>query len=150
MIEKLNNKDISVAKKIRAVFQKSYKIEAALLNAANFPPLKRPLEKYIDGKTTFFGYTKDNALAGVIEINHHKDYTHIQSLVVNPLYFKQGIASKLMNFALNNYNSDLFVVETGLKNKPASNLYKKLGFIKTKEWDTTHGIRKVKFELTKN
>lgn len=150
MIEKLDNTKEIVAEKIRAVFQKSYKIEAKLLNAIDFPPLKRELENYRNSTTDFFGYLKEGQLAGVIEVNHHSEYTHIQSLVVNPLNFRQGIASELMKFVLSYYKSNLFIVETGLKNEPASHLYRRFGFMQTKQWDTNHGVRKVKFELHKN
>ena len=54
-----------------------------------------------------------------------------------------------MEYALNNYETDLFVVETGVDNEPASKLYLKLGFIEVQQWDTDFGIRKVKFELKK-
>jgi hypothetical protein len=40
MIERLQNNDLEVAEKIRSVFQLSYKVEAELLNAKDFPPLK--------------------------------------------------------------------------------------------------------------
>ena len=54
-----------------------------------------------------------------------------------------------MNFTLTNFEAKLFVVETGLKNEPATTLYKRFGFKEVKQWDTNHGIRKVKFELLK-
>jgi ribosomal protein S18 acetylase RimI-like enzyme len=149
MIEKLLNSDLITTKKIHSVFQSSYKIEAKLLNATDFPPLKRPLEDYLKSDNAFFGFLKNEVLAGVIEIIHTNSYTHIRSLVVDPLFFRQGIARKLMEHTLNNYNSNLFVVETGVENGPASKLYKKLGFIEVKQWDTDYGIRKVKFELKK-
>jgi len=146
MIEKLRNNDIEVAQRIRSVFQLSYKIEAKLLNATDFPPLKRSLESYINSETAFFGYLKDNQLAGVIEIEHNNNFTHINSLVVAPSFFRQGIARKLMEFAFNTYDSKVFVVETGLDNGPATELYKKFNFNEVKQWDTDHGIRKIKFE----
>jgi ribosomal protein S18 acetylase RimI-like enzyme len=146
MIKKLQNNDIEVSKKIRSVFQLSYKIEAELLNATDFPPLKRPLENYVNSETEFFGYLKDKELAGVIEIKHDKNFTHINSLVVSPNFFRQGIARKLMEFVFKTFNSDLFVVETGLENGPATKLYKNFGFKEVKQWDTDHGVRKVKFE----
>ena len=149
MIEKLLNSDLITTKKIHSVFQSSYKIEAKLLNATDFPPLKRSLEDYLKSDNAFFGFLKNEVLAGVIEIIHTNSYTHIRSLVVDPLFFRQGIARKLMEHTLNNYNSNLFVVETGVENGPASKLYKKLGFIEVKQWDTDYGIRKVKFELKK-
>ena len=146
MIKRLQNNELEISKKIHSVFQLSYKVEAKLLNAANFPPLKRPLEDYVKSNTEFFGYLKNEELAGVIEINHNNSSTHIRSLVVDPLFFRQGIAKMLMEFVLNTFDSKLFVVETGLKNEPATKLYKKYGFIEVKQWDTDHGVRKIKFE----
>lgn len=146
MIKRLENNDLETAEKICSVFQISYKVEADLLNATDFPPLKRPLEDYMNSSNEFFGFLKNEELAGVIEIIHVDEYTHVRSLVVNPLFFRQGIASQLMEFALITFDSNLFIVETGLENGPASKLYEKLGFIAVKEWDTEFGIRKVKFE----
>lgn len=146
MIEKLQNSEIEVSKKIRSVFQLSYKIEAKLLNATDFPPLNRPLEKYINSNTEFFGYLKDRELAGVIEIEHNSKFTDIHSLVVSPSFFRQGIARKLMEFVFDTFDSNLFIVETGLENEPATELYKKFDFKEVKQWNTDHGIRKIKFE----
>lgn len=146
MIERLQNNDKEISEKIRSVFQLSYAVEARLLNATDFPPLKRSLENYVNSKTAFFGYLKDQELAGVIEIEHTNNFTHINSLVVHPDFFRQGIARKLMEFTFNTFDSNLFVVETGLENGPASELYKKFDFKEVKRWNTEHGIRKIKFE----
>lgn len=146
MIQRLQNNKIEISKKIRAVFQVSYKVEAKLLKATNFPPLKRPLEDYVISKNMFFGYLKNEELFGVIEIDHNNSYTLIRSLVVDPIFFRQGIARKLMEFTFNNFDSNLFVVETGVENVPASKLYIKFGFIEVNQWNTDHGIRKIKFE----
>lgn len=147
MIKKLQNNQIEIAEKIRTVFLASYKVEAELLKATDFPPLKRPLEKYINTNTIFFGYFLDGNLAGVVEIIADKDFTHIRSLVVSPSYFRKGIGSSLVEFTLNNFDTNLFIVETGVDNAPASELYKKFGFIEVNQWDTDHGVRKIKFEL---
>ena len=146
MIKKLQNNDIEISKKIRSVFQVSYKVEAKLLRAVNFPPLKRPLESYVNSNTEFFGYLKNKELAGVIEIDHNDNYTHINSLVIDPKFFRQGIARKLIEFVFNTFDSNLFVVETGLENGPATELYKKFDFKEVKQWNTGHGIRKIRFE----
>ncbi len=146
MIEQLQHTNIEIAKNIRAVFQVSYAVEAKLLNAIDFPPLKRPLENYINSNTVFFGYFKNKELAGVIEINHTNDFTYINSLVVAPKFFRQGIAKQLIEFVFNTFDSNLFMVETGVDNEPATKLYKKFGFKEVKQWDTDHGVRKIKFE----
>ena len=146
MIKKLQNNDIEISKKIRSVFQVSYKIEAKLLRAIDFPPLKRPLESYINSNTEFFGYLKNKELAGVIEIEHNDNYTHINSLVIDPTFFRQGIARKLIEFVFNTFDSNLFVVKPGGENGPATELYKKFDFKEVKQWNTDHGIRKIRFE----
>ena len=146
MINKLQHNNLQTAEKIRAVFQASYAIEAKLLKATDFPPLKRTLENYINSSNAFFGYFKNQDLAAVVEINHTSQFTHIQSLVVHPDYFRQGIAREFMEFVLESYDSNLFVVETGVDNVPATKLYLNIGFLEVKQWDTDFGIRKVKFE----
>lgn len=149
MIQPLSNKDIAVATQIRSVFQASYTIEAKLLNATNFPPLKRSLENFMTCNNLFYGYAKGDDLAGVIEIDHSSTVTNINSLVVDPRFFRQGIAGKLIAFVFDTFESPLFVVETGVDNKPATDLYRKYGFKEVKQWDTVYGIRKVRFERIK-
>ena len=151
MIEKLKNSDLEIAKKMRLIFQASYKVEATLLNATNFPPLKRPLENYTESNTEFYGYSINKVLAAVVEIDINNNYILIRSLVVHPDFFRQGIAGKLLIFVFETFKSNLFVVETGLENGPATKLYEKFGFVEVHQWDTNHGIRKIKFEKhTKN
>ena len=150
MIQKLDNKNRAVSKKIRAVFQASYAIEARLLNAKNFPPLQRTLEEFLESNTAFFGVLKNDEFAGVIEISEYHSHTHINSLVVEPKFFRQGIASKLMQFVIHKFDSKRFTVETGVLNTPACQLYKNFNFKEVMQWDTDHGVRKIQFECTKN
>ena len=150
MIKKLQHNNLKIAANIRSVFQVSYAVEAKLLNAIDFPPLKRPLESFLNSTTEFFGFWKNEELAAVIEINSNKNHVHINSLVVAPKFFRQGIAKKLMEFVLTTYNSNLFTVETGVKNEPATSLYKKFNFKEIKQWETDHGVRKIRFEFIKS
>lgn len=146
MIQKLNHTNIAIARKIRSIFQVSYAIEADLLKAIDFPPLKRSLVNFLRSETDFYGYFQDDELAAVTEVKSENNHTHIQSLVVDPYYFRQGIGAKLVGFVFEAYNTPLFSVETGLANIPVMSLYKKFGFIETKQWDTDHGVRKVRLE----
>src|SRR5690606_14937757 len=143
MIRKLQNNDIETSGQIFSVFQLSYAVEAELLKAIDFPPLKRPLESYLKSSNEFYGYFENNELAGVIEVKKTNELIDINSLVVKPKFFRRGIGRKLMEFTLDNFDSKLFVVETGVKNQPANELYKKLGFREVKQWRTDFGIKKI-------
>ena len=146
MIVKIDNKKIEISKDIYSIFQVSYKIEAELLKVINFPPLNRTTTEFLGSSNAFYAYYIKEHIAGVIEIDDNGKSTHIQSLVVYPKYFRQGIAKQLVQFVLDSYTSKLFTVETGLDNKPAIRLYKKFGFQETKQWDTNHKVRKIRFE----
>jgi len=147
MIKKLDHTNLAIATKMHIVFQESYAIEAKLLNAINFPPLQRPLQSYIESTTTFFGYHIKDKIVGIIEVSSNEKTTHINSLVVSPHFFRQGIGRDLMDYILQNFSSKVFTVETGLENIPASTLYKNFGFKEIRQWDTDHGVRKVRFKL---
>ena len=146
MIKKLQNDDLETSSEIHVVFQLSYAVEAELLDANDFPPLKRPLESYFESRNEFYGYFENNELAGVIEVERTDQHIDINSLVVKPKFFRRGIGRKLVEFTFNRFDAKLFIVETGVKNTPATELYKKLGFKEIKQWDTDFGIRKILFE----
>lgn len=150
MIEKLQNNKVETSYQIHLIFQLSYAVEAELLGATDFPPLKRSLESYLKSNNLFFGYFENKELAGIVEIEYKENCTEINSLVVSPAFFRNGIARKLLEFVFNRLDSKLFSVETGASNEPATELYKKLGFKEIKQWDTDFGIRKVLFERRVN
>ncbi|MEM1135244.1 MAG: GNAT family N-acetyltransferase [Bacteroidota bacterium] len=149
MIERLDNTNQVISERMHALFQASYTVEADLLKAIDFPPLKRPLHDFLKSDTAFYGLWENEEIAAIVEIRVLQKVLEIQSLVVHPNYFRQGLGRKLMMFILDTFDAEIYTVETGLENKPATQLYKKLGFQEVKQWDTAFGIRKVKFELTK-
>ena len=146
MILKINNKKNKIAKEIRAIFQVSYTVEAGILKAVDFPPLKRTVSQFLNSNSEFYAYYLTQNIAGVIEIKNNQDLTHIQSLVVYPRYFRKGIGRKLVQFILDTYKSSIFTVETGLDNHPAIRLYTSFDFEEQDQWNTNHGIIKVRFK----
>ena len=146
MITKINNKRNKIAKEIRDIFQFSYAVEAEMLKAIDFPPLKRTISQFLNSNSEFYAYYLNQNIAGVIEITNNQDLTHIQSLVVYPKYFRNGIGRKLVQFILDTYQSKIFTIETGVDNHPAIKLYQSFGFQEQEQWDTNHGVRKVRFE----
>jgi len=135
---------------IRSVFQASYAIEAKLLNATEFPPLQRKLEEFMESRNVFYGYYKRDDLAGVVEVKSEENNTHIQSLVVHPNFFRQGIGSVLVQNVLENYGTKTFTVETGLANEPAKDLYYGFHFRRVREYTADFGIRKIAFLLRRS
>lgn len=146
MIIKLANSKLSTSIKLQKLFLKSYSIEAKLLEAKYFPPLERRLESFQKSTNTFLGLVKNEVIVGAIEIDPSGNSIHIQSLVVHPDYFRQGIAESLVKYVLNSFDSMIFTVETGLKNIPAIQLYFKMGFKEIKQYRTKEGIMKIRFE----
>ena len=146
MIKKINNKDIEISKKIYNIFQKSYKIEAKILNVSKFPPLERSIENIINSDTLFFGFFIKKKIVSIIETENNFQSIHIQSLVVCPNYFRQGIGKKMINKIIKDTSKNI-TVETGLKNHPARSLYEFLGFKKNRIYKARYGIKKIRYEL---
>ena len=145
MVININNKKEGVAKEIRNIFQAAYTVEAELLNVIDFPPLARTISQFLNSENEFYAYYLTHDIAGLIEIENNIDFTHIQSLVVYPRYFRKGIARKLIQFILDTYTSTIFTVETGIENYPAVRLYESFDFKEQYQWDTNHGVRKVRY-----
>ena len=143
MITKLEHSSEKIAEQIFTVFQNSYKIEAQLIGALDFPPLSRSTKDIQNSTTQFYGFIENNCLAGVIEIVIENKRLEIDSLTVNTHYFRKGIAHKLIDYVLTIMAVSEAMVETAVANLPAINLYKKHGFVEFKRWTPSHGIEKL-------
>jgi ribosomal protein S18 acetylase RimI-like enzyme len=145
MIRKLEHSVKVNAEEIRNVFQVSYKIEAKLLGAKNFPPLSRSIQSFSNSENDFFGYYEEEKLIAVIEMKKELESMLIQSLVVHPGFFRRGIARKLIEFILRKSDSNQFAVETGKDNNPARKLYESFGFQLVKTYNAEENIIKVRY-----
>jgi len=143
MIIKLENSNEEVANRIYTIFQNSYKVEAQLIGVLDFPPLLRSVKDIVNSKTEFYGFCEDSCLAAIIEIVFEEKHLDINSLTVDPKYFRKGIADKLIKHVLEAFDFTDAIVETAVVNKPAINLYKKHGFVEFKRWTPSHGIEKL-------
>lgn len=122
MITKLDNSNAEVAYQIFTIFQNAYTIEAQLIGTLNFPPLLRSAKDIIHSQTQFYGYSENKCLAAIIEISVEGKYLKINSLTVEPSYFRKGIANALISYVLNMGNFSEAIVETAVVNLPAINL----------------------------
>lgn len=143
MVTKLENSNGEVAKQIFTVFQRSYKIEAQLIGTVDFPPLLRSINDIKNSETQFYGFIENECIAAVIEIVMENKQLEINSLTVDPKYFRQGIAGRLISYILENMDFSQAIVETAAINLPAIQLYKKYGFVEFKKWTPSYGIEKV-------
>lgn len=146
-ITRLRHTDHSVALQIQKVFFSAYKVEAKLIGVTNFPPLERKVADIVASDTTFYGSHYDGQLCAVIEIGYYDPQLNINSLVVHPDYFRQGLARELMRFVLNHYHWETAEVETALANMPAITLYEQFGFTETRRFQASMGITKVSLRL---
>ncbi|NRA61711.1 MAG: GNAT family N-acetyltransferase [Psychrobium sp.] len=143
MITKLENSNLDVAKQIYTIFQCSYKIEAQLIGVTNFPPLQRSAQDIARSKSEFYGFSDNDHLAAIIEIVIEDKQLHINSLTVDPAFFRKGIADKLIRYVLALVELYKATVETAVVNQPAIKLYNKHGFVEFKRWTPSHGIEKL-------
>jgi len=125
----------------------AYRIEAKLIGVTDFPPLQRTVRDVIASQTCFYGCQQNDMLTALIEITYDKIQLRINSLVVHPDYFRQGLASRLLKFVLTHYQYETALVETGLANLPAITLYEQFGFIETSRFNIAGGITKVAMRL---
>jgi ribosomal protein S18 acetylase RimI-like enzyme len=147
MINRLANYNENVSINIHSVFQNAYKIEAQLIGTDEFPPLSRNAKDIKNSKSFFYGFTENECLAAVIEITLEKKCLDIHSLTVDPLYFRKGIANKLLSYILTSLDYSKAIVETAVVNTPAINLYKKNGFEEYRIWTPDHGIKKIALKI---
>ena len=149
MITKLDNSNEEVSNQIFTIFQNSYKIEAQLIGVLAFPPLLRSAKDIKISRTQFYGFSENKCLAAIIEIAFEGKHLKINSLTVDPKYFRKGIADKLISYILDAFEFTEAIVETAVVNIPAINLYKKHGFVEFKRWTPSHGIEKLAMSVEK-
>jgi ribosomal protein S18 acetylase RimI-like enzyme len=139
-IHLLNHKDEDLATQIYSIFQQSYMVEAKLIGATDFPPLRRSVNNITLSNSNFWGLRDLNGLIGVIEIEQADTLIQICSLVTSPRLFRNGIGTDLLKFVLAYLKWQIVEVQTATANLPAIRLYQKVGFSEQKRWHSKEGI----------
>ena len=100
-----------------------------LLNE-NFRNIYNLNEMLNDGYSKVIVYESDDKIIGFITATVLYDTCDILSLIVDPEYRKQKVASNLLGYLIGelDYNCKLITLEVKSHNTPAVNLYKKFGF----------------------
>ena len=140
----LNHSIPKEAHRIWSVLQAAYKIEADLIEVADFVPLMRSSENIRSAKAIFYGCIRDRELIGVCEVEGVADGSaHIASLGVHPSHFRRGVGAGLVNYVLNMMSCEQITVNTAAKNAPAISLYEKLGFSICNRFETYDEVNMV-------
>ena len=136
----------SMAAMIYRLFQRAYTVEANLLGVSNFPPLSRTPERIQKATSQFIGSYDGGVLTAALECRQLGTRLSVDSVVVDPDYFRRGLAKHLILTVLNEVTWQSAEVETATANTPAIALYRGLGFEEIRRFHTPQGIEKVVFE----
>jgi GNAT superfamily N-acetyltransferase len=145
-IELLDHRVRDVASRIHALFQRAYAVEARLVGAAVFPPLQRKASAIQTTRGHFLGSWIGSDLVSVLEYTDSGRHVSIDSLVVDPHYFRRGLAGNILQFLFDESAWLSADVETAAANRPAIALYEKFGFVTSKQWTTAEGIAIVRLK----
>lgn len=96
----------------------------------NFERLFKINEMLQDGISKVIVYEKDDKILGFITATSLYETCDILSIVVDPLYRRQEIATNLIGYLISDLGEELKLVtlEVATKNKEALSLYDKFGF----------------------
>ncbi len=133
----LDHRDPELAEEIRAVLWHAYRVEAELLAAEDFPPLRRTAGEIAAAAARFFGTRVAGRLVAVTEIETEADeHVHVGSLGVVPEMFRRGLGRGLLEAALARFPGRRVTVSTGAANAPAIRRYEAQGFTIERRWQT--------------
>jgi GNAT superfamily N-acetyltransferase len=133
-VKRVDQGDAEVAARIHRVQMLAYAQEALLLEAVDFPPLRRTVENVRACAEEHFAVVLGDDLVGVVAIEATSEGRNISSLVVTPAFQRRGIARSLLAEVLKHYGGGPLTVQTGARNGPALSLYGECGFVEASRW----------------
>lgn len=141
-IRLLDLSDLDAAEELWALQHAAYRQEAALIGAAKLPPLQETVASLRNSGEAFYGYYADGGdLAGAVSVLETEGRMTIRRLMVNPAYFRQGIASALLEHLTDGaYPGRAWEVNAEVRNVPAIRLYERSGFERTEVWHPSPGL----------
>jgi len=131
LIEHLDHRNPSVAKKIHEILVLAYAQEADILQVVHLAPLNQNPEDIQASNEYFLGAFEQDTLVGSVSFSpdEEPDQFLVTSLVVHPEHQRQGTARSLMVKVLALAGGFSTAVAAGAQNVPALSLYRDLGFV---------------------
>lgn len=128
LIQPLDLEDDTSIHRLLEVQRAAHQIEASLIGFDKIPGLEDSVETLRRSGEAFIGAYVEGALAGAASYKVVDDTIDIHRLVVHPQYFRQGIASRLLDAVENEGAARRVIVSTGSDNEPARLLYGRRGY----------------------
>ena len=149
MIRLLDCQNEITNKQILELQLSSYRVEAELINYYNIPPLLDTTHSLANSGETFYGFYENQVLAGIISFKTENQVLDIHRLAVHPVFFRQGIARKLLRFVEISFEKITSIkVSTGLNNFPAIKLYTNNAYSETGIFEVEPGLFIASFKKT--
>jgi GNAT superfamily N-acetyltransferase len=136
------------AETVWALQHAAYRHEALQIGSAALPPLLDTVQTLQGCGETFFGHFEtDGELSGAVSVKQGTDkLVEICRLMVDPMRFRQGIGSKLLQYLFTEaLPGHSWEVVTEIRNQPAINLYACHGFLPVGRWQQAPGLTMVRF-----
>ncbi len=117
-------------RRVHELQQAAYRIEAEWLGADpdTFFPLQESLSSLMQTTDDGFIAVLDGLIAGAIFLEKQKTSILIGKLVVDPKFFRRGVANRMLQFCLDLHPNTEFRVGIGARNVAAIRLYESFGF----------------------
>jgi ribosomal protein S18 acetylase RimI-like enzyme len=143
-LQKLNHRKSAEARSIWHLLHGAYEGEANIIEAKDFPPLRRTVADVGSAKAEFFGVSVETRLLAVCEISLSGGSNwEIAAFGVDPSSLRKGYGSMLLRHVMSQPQIAELSVSTASANTPAIRFYEKHGFSIGDEWLTPEVISMV-------
>jgi ribosomal-protein-alanine N-acetyltransferase len=115
--------EIATTKDLNTLFD----IENRVFANDSFALSKNSLRYHLSNNI-IYKIKQDEKIAGYILWLKRKDYYRLYSLAIHPDFRGLGLASRLLEYSLENLDKEKFSLEVKVSNLDAIRLYKKFGF----------------------
>lgn len=145
---KLDLQDDITVDELWSMQHKAYRLEAELIGFREIPPLMETRDMLRRSGEDFYGYFGANGdLMGAVATEEESPgKLTITRMMVNPDFFRQGVASNLLENVFRQHGEmEQFIVSTGKLNVPAVSLYTKYGFVAVGSEEVAPGVELIEF-----
>ncbi|MBW4083790.1 N-acetyltransferase [Paenibacillus sp. S150] len=147
-IYRLDLQDGDILSELWSLQHKAYRLEAEIIGFHEIPPLLETRDMLSRSAETFYGSFDDSGeLTGAVAVQEEAPgKLTVTRMMVNPDFFRQGVAGKLLEYIFEQYpDMEQYIVSTGKLNVPAVALYTKHGFVPAGFEEVAPGVELIEF-----